>query len=88
MVSEKISEAWGAGVMLMTAGSNAKVIAPIPQTSCRKFQAIESHQALRNSTARYVFSQGLDWERDMPIILWLLGAPIGLIIVLWLLHVI
>jgi hypothetical protein len=27
MVSEKISEAWGAGVMFMTGRSNAKVIA-------------------------------------------------------------
>ena len=27
MVSEKISEAWGAGVTLMTGGSSAKVIA-------------------------------------------------------------
>ena len=28
------------------------------------------------------------WEANMPLILWLLGAPIGIIIVLWLLHVI
>jgi hypothetical protein len=27
-------------------------------------------------------------ETDMPIILWLLGVPLGLVIVLWLLHVI
>jgi hypothetical protein len=27
-------------------------------------------------------------EADMPIILWLLGVPLGLVIVLWLLHVI
>ena len=29
-----------------------------------------------------------NWEDNMPLILWLLGAPLGLIIVLWLLHVI
>ena len=28
------------------------------------------------------------WETEMPIILWLLGVPLGLVIVLWLLHVI
>jgi hypothetical protein len=27
-------------------------------------------------------------ETAMPIILWLLGVPLGLVIVLWLLHVI
>ena len=34
------------------------------------------------------WSRDLYWETDMPIILWLLGAPLGLILVLWLLHVI
>jgi hypothetical protein len=29
-----------------------------------------------------------DRRRKMPIILWLLGVPLGLVIVLWLLHVI
>jgi hypothetical protein len=29
-----------------------------------------------------------NWEANMPLILWLLGAPLGIIIVLWLLHVI
>jgi hypothetical protein len=33
----------------------------------------------RNETAR---------RMKMPIILWLLGVPVGLVIVLWLLHVI
>jgi hypothetical protein len=33
----------------------------------------------RNETARRI---------EMPIILWLLGVPVGLVIVLWLLHVI
>jgi len=33
----------------------------------------------RNETAR---------RMKMPIILWLLGVPLGLVIVLWLLHVI
>jgi hypothetical protein len=28
------------------------------------------------------------WEANMPVILWLLGVPRGLVIVLWLLHVI
>jgi len=27
-------------------------------------------------------------ETEMPIILWLLGVPLGLVIVLWLLHVV
>jgi hypothetical protein len=31
---------------------------------------------------------GTNWETDMPIILWLLGVPLGLVVVLWLLHVI
>jgi hypothetical protein len=28
------------------------------------------------------------WEANMPIILWFLGVPLGLIVVLYLLHVI
>jgi hypothetical protein len=31
---------------------------------------------------------GTNWETEMPIILWLLGVPLGLVVVLWLLHVI
>jgi hypothetical protein len=27
-------------------------------------------------------------ETEMPIILWLLGVPLGLVVVLWLLHVV
>jgi len=30
----------------------------------------------------------IDREKEMPIILWLLGVPLGLVVVLWLLHVI
>jgi hypothetical protein len=31
---------------------------------------------------------GQFWEANMPIILWFLGVPLGLIVVLYLLHVI
>ena len=30
----------------------------------------------------------LTWEAKMPLLLWLLGVPLGLVVVLWLLHVI
>jgi hypothetical protein len=41
-----------------------------------------------NFIRRDGFSRGTNWETDMPIILWLLGVPLGLVVVLWLLHVI
>lgn len=28
------------------------------------------------------------WRKQMPIILWLLGVPLGVVILLWLLHII
>ena len=34
------------------------------------------------------YLQGQFWEAKMPIILWFLGVPLGLIVVLYLLHVI
>lgn len=40
MVSEKISETWGAGVMLMTAGSNAKVIAQYRKRVAKNFRRL------------------------------------------------
>ena len=33
-------------------------------------------------------SIGNIWRKQMPIILWLLGVPLGVVILLWLLHVI
>jgi hypothetical protein len=40
------------------------------------FSAIASYTAIETG------------ETEMPIILWLLGVPLGLVVVLWLLHVV
>ena len=37
---------------------------------------------------RELISRSNKQETEMPIILWLLGVPLGLVVVLWLLHVI
>ena len=37
---------------------------------------------------RRYFDRKKLWEANMPIILWFLGVPLGLIVVLYLLHVI
>lgn len=43
------------------------------------------HEELSQSGG--VNSTGKIWEANMPIILWFLGVPLGLIVVLYLLHV-
>ena len=43
---------------------------------------------MRNKLPFVQLTDGGTEETVMPIILWLLGVPLGLVIVLWLLHVI
>lgn len=43
---------------------------------------------LPGDTAGLIFNRATTEENDMPILLWLLGVPLSLVVVLWLFHVI
>jgi hypothetical protein len=52
---------------------------------------VQPHSHMRGGTFvanRELISRSNEQETEMPIILWLLGVPLGLVVVLWLLHVI
>ncbi len=42
----------------------------------------------RNSSKRCAFLFSSTWEANMPLLLWLLGVPLVLVVVLWMLHVV
>jgi len=43
---------------------------------------------LPRNPAGLIFNRATTEENDMPILLWLLGVPLSLVVVLWLFHVI